>query len=96
MGKKQNELGLLLHEGKYDLIGITETEWDDSHDWNIAIEGYTLFKMNRRNRKGGRVSLYVKNTHPCTEIQAEELRSETTRCLVDWASLLVDWASLPG
>ena len=45
MGNKQNKLELLIHEGKYDLIGITETLWDDSHDWNIAIEGYNLFKI---------------------------------------------------
>ena len=68
MGDKQNELELLIHEGKYDLIGITETWWDDSHDWNIAIVGYNSFKKNRRNRKGGGVALYVKNAHPCTEI----------------------------
>ena len=43
MGNKQNELGLLTHEGKYDLIGITETGWDDSHDWNIAIEGCKFY-----------------------------------------------------
>ena len=54
------------------MIGITETGWDDSHDWNIAIEGYNLFKMNRRNRKGGGVALYVKNAHSCTEIQVDE------------------------
>ena len=45
MGNKQNELELLVHEGKYDLIGITETWWDD---WNIAIEGYNLFKKARK------------------------------------------------
>ena len=75
MGNKQDELELLIHEGKYDLIGITETWWDDSHDWNTAIEGYNLFKRNRSNRKGGGVALYVKNTYLCTEIQEEELGS---------------------
>ena len=72
MGNKQNELELLIPEGKYDLIGITETWWDDSHDLNIAIVGYNSFKKNRRNRKGGGVALYVKNAHSCTEIQVDK------------------------
>ena len=38
MGNKQEELEILIQEDKYDLIGITETWWDDSHDWDTAID----------------------------------------------------------
>ena len=30
--------------GKYDLIDITETWRDRSHDWNTLIEDYRLFR----------------------------------------------------
>ena len=40
MGRKKKKLKLLLHEiHKYDLIGITETCWDASHDSNTATGG---------------------------------------------------------
>jgi len=46
--------------GKYDLIAITETQWDESHDWNTPIEGYRLFRRDRQSRWGGGVALYVR------------------------------------
>ena len=32
MGNKQEELETVVQLGKYDLIAITETWWDESHD----------------------------------------------------------------
>ena len=56
MGNKQEELEVLIKERDYDLIGITETWWDNSHNWNNRIEGYDLFKRDRQIKKGGRSS----------------------------------------
>lgn len=28
---------------EYELIAITETLWDSSHNWNAVMEGYMLF-----------------------------------------------------
>jgi len=28
----------------YNLIAITETWWYESHDWNVALDGYRLFR----------------------------------------------------
>jgi len=36
----------------YNLITVTETWWDDSHEWSAAIDGYKLF---RRDSKEGKV-----------------------------------------
>jgi len=30
-----------------DLVAITETWWDKSHDWSVAINGYRLFRRDR-------------------------------------------------
>jgi len=51
-----------------DLIAITETWWDESHDWNVALDGYRLFRRDRRGRRGGGIALYIKKT-----LQSEEL-----------------------
>ncbi|XP_060139070.1 uncharacterized protein LOC132593239 [Zootoca vivipara] len=75
MGNKQDELELLVQQTKYDIIGITETWWDESHDWNVQIEGYNLFQRNRPNRKGGGGVLYVRDVYTCEEIQDLKLQS---------------------
>jgi len=51
-----------------DLIAITETWWDESHDWSVAIDGYGLFRRERWGKRGGGVALYIKKS-----IQYEEL-----------------------
>ena len=41
---KQEELEAMMHLESYDLVAITETWWDDSHNWNTTIEGNRLFR----------------------------------------------------
>ena len=53
LGNKQDELVLLLSAKKYDVIGITETWWDSTHDWTTGIEGYTLYRRDRVYKKVG-------------------------------------------
>lgn len=38
---KQVELEVLIQDQNYDLIGITEPWWDNSHDWNKNMKGRT-------------------------------------------------------
>ena len=47
MGNKQEELEAIVLLENYDLIAITETWWDESHDWNVALDGYRLFRRDR-------------------------------------------------
>lgn len=64
MGNKQDEVELLV--GKY----VMKIWWDDSHDCNIAIEGYNLFKRNKKNRK--QEGALHANIQTCSEIQGNE------------------------
>ncbi|KAK4815716.1 hypothetical protein QYF61_006754 [Mycteria americana] len=59
MGNKQEELEAIVHQENYDMVAITETWWDDSHNWSAAMDGYKLFRRDRRGRRGGGVALYV-------------------------------------
>ena len=44
MGNKQGELETMVPLENFDLIAITGTWWDDSHNWNTTIEGYKLLE----------------------------------------------------
>uniref|UniRef100_A0A8C4YP06 SGNH hydrolase-type esterase domain-containing protein n=1 Tax=Gopherus evgoodei TaxID=1825980 RepID=A0A8C4YP06_9SAUR len=69
LGNKMEELVLLMQELKLDIIGITETWWNSSHDWSIGIEGYVLFRKDRNKGKGGGgVALYINDEVNCKEI----------------------------
>ncbi|PKU33700.1 glycerol kinase [Limosa lapponica baueri] len=45
---------------RYDIVAITETWWEESYDWSVAIDGYKLFRRHRQRRRGGHVALHVK------------------------------------
>ena len=47
MGNKQEELEATMLLEIYDPVAITETWWDESHDWSVAIDGYRLFRRDR-------------------------------------------------
>lgn len=47
-----------LCEQDFDVIVITEMWWDNLHDWNVVIKGYTLFRRDRPGRYSGGVALY--------------------------------------
>jgi len=68
MGNKQEELEAVMLLESYDLIAFLETWWDESHDWNVALDGYRLFRRDRQGRRAGGVALYIKKT-----LQSEEL-----------------------
>ena len=59
-----------MQQANYDLVAITETWWDHSHDWSAAMDGYKLFRKDRRGRRGGGVALYVKECFDVTGIMA--------------------------
>ena len=69
MGNKQDLEATMLLES-YDLVAITETWWDESHNWSMAIDGYRLFRRDRQWRGGG-VALYIKKWIECEELSEE-------------------------
>ena len=47
MGNKQEELEVTVQQANYDLVALTETWWDNSHDWSAVMDGYKLFRRDR-------------------------------------------------
>ncbi|PKU36968.1 hypothetical protein llap_12730 [Limosa lapponica baueri] len=68
MGNKQEELEATVLLESYDTVAITETWWDESYNWSVAIEGYKLFRRDRQGRRGRGVALYVKEWIECEEM----------------------------
>jgi len=44
--EKQEELEVTVVLENCDVLAVTETWWDDSHDWNVAVDGYKLFRRD--------------------------------------------------
>ena len=93
MGNKQEELEAIVKQASYDLVAITETWWDHSHDWSAAMDGYKLFRKDRQGRRGGGVALYVKECIEVTELMTGEKKVESLwvkiRGRADKADILV-------
>ncbi|KAK4810944.1 hypothetical protein QYF61_013352 [Mycteria americana] len=76
MGNKQEELEAVVHQENYDMVAITETWWDDSHNWSAAMNGYKLFRRDRRGRRGGGVALYIRECLDSLELNDGDDRVE--------------------
>ncbi|PKU49676.1 mitochondrial fission process protein 1 [Limosa lapponica baueri] len=68
MGNKQEQLEAIVQQENYDIVAITETWWDDLHNWSTAANGYQLFRRDRQGRRGGGVALYVRDRLECLEV----------------------------
>jgi len=53
-------------------VALTETWWDESHDWSAAIDGHRMFRRDRRGKRGGGIALHI---NKCIEHKELSLRS---------------------
>ncbi|RMC10100.1 hypothetical protein DUI87_12898 [Hirundo rustica rustica] len=72
IGNKQEELEAMVQQQSYDVVTITETWWDESHSWSTALNGYKLFRRDRKGRRGGGVALYIKKAFDAIGIETNE------------------------
>uniref|UniRef100_A0A8B9ZFV9 Reverse transcriptase domain-containing protein n=1 Tax=Anas platyrhynchos TaxID=8839 RepID=A0A8B9ZFV9_ANAPL len=77
MGNKQEELEAIVQRAGYDLVAITETWWDQSHDWSTAMPGYRLFRRDRQHGRGGGVALYIRESFDVVELEARNDKIES-------------------
>ncbi|GAB0177896.1 hypothetical protein GRJ2_000254900 [Grus japonensis] len=68
MRNKQEELEALAQSQCYDIIGISETWWEESCDWRAVMDGYRLFRRDRQGRRSGGEALYVTEGLDYTEL----------------------------
>ena len=93
MGNKQKRLEAIERQASYDLVAITETWWEHSHDWSAAMDGYKLFRKDSKGRRGGGVALYVKECFEVIELMTGDNKVESLwvkiRGRADKADILV-------
>lgn len=68
MRNKQGELEVLASLQNYDIIGLSETWWSESHNCSAGMECYRLFRKDRQGRQGGGVALYVRERFDYTAL----------------------------
>lgn len=47
MEKKYEELDICMQLQIFDLTADRKIQWDGSHDWNVVMNGYMLFRKDR-------------------------------------------------
>lgn len=55
----------MIHKDNDNIVAITETWWDEIHNWKVLLEGYKVFKSNGHNK---REALYVRNHYTSAEL----------------------------
>jgi len=55
MDNEQEDLEAIVQQDSYGLAAITETRWDDSHDWSAVMDGYGALQKGqaRKERRWG-------------------------------------------
>ena len=83
---KKSELDIMVADIDPHVIGITEP-WanKDIVDAELALTGYAMFKKDRRERKGGGVILYLKESIQAYEIT---LKSEADCEEAIWCNIV--------
>jgi exonuclease III len=70
----------------FDIIGVVETwTYDNISDSEMNMDGYTMYRKDRKDTKGGGVVLYIRDTIISTSIDKEIHQDfqESTWCLVE-------------
>ena len=82
--KKVDEFKILLLEEDYDIVFVTES-WTQAHigDAEINVEGYDLFRKDRKTSRGGGCIIYTKKHLKITLIEdlTFNFESESVWCM---------------
>ncbi|KAF4800318.1 hypothetical protein TURU_045888 [Turdus rufiventris] len=67
-----NSVGNEEEEQSCEVVAILETWWDDSHSCGVALDGYKLFRRDRKGRRGGGVALYIREAFDAMGIETSD------------------------
>ncbi|KAF4798695.1 hypothetical protein TURU_061601 [Turdus rufiventris] len=62
----------MIQQQSCDVVAITETWWDNSDSWNTALDGYKLFRRDRKGRRGRGVALYIREVVDAMAIEMND------------------------
>ncbi|KAJ7413848.1 mitochondrial fission process protein 1 [Pitangus sulphuratus] len=84
MKNKEEELEALARSQRFDIIGISETWWDEFCDWSALLDGYRLFRTDRQSRRSKGVAMYVIEGLECMEVTAGNGTVENLWVKIKW------------
>ena len=67
---------LRLFKGRFKLIALSETWLNEEKGAEFPMEGYKLYFLNRRNKRGGGVALYVDNDLKCKQVEPMSIATD--------------------
>ena len=80
---KLDELRALLSVNTVDMVVVTETWFSDAFDdCSVSINGYNLFRRDRRNGRGGGVCIYISEILRAN--RRTDLDNDNFECLWLW------------
>jgi len=58
---------------KFSVVAVSETWLDEDKLAEVELEGYQMFVMNKKDRRGGGVALYVDSSLQCNMIASRSI-----------------------
>ncbi|RMC05450.1 hypothetical protein DUI87_18643 [Hirundo rustica rustica] len=62
----------MVQQQSCDIAAMTEMWWDNSHSWSTALDGYKLFRRDRKRGSGGWVALYSREAFDAVGIETDD------------------------
>ncbi|KAF4788920.1 hypothetical protein TURU_157360 [Turdus rufiventris] len=89
-GNKQEELEAVVQQQSCDVVAIAVMWWDDSHSWSTALDGYKLFRRDRKGRRGEGVAPYIRKDFGAIDIETNDDEVECLRVRIKGKSNKAD------
>ena len=70
--EKMNELEQKVNQLKPEVIGITETWYNEKQKHHRQLKGYKSININRRNKKGGGIIAFIKSNISFAQIAIDK------------------------
>ena len=81
-----------MWQENHDLVTISETWWDHSNDWSAAMDGYKLFRRDRKLRRGGGVALHIRECFDAVELRVGNEKVESLQIRIGgWPTRRTSW-----
>ena len=61
LNNKMEELEAKVDSEEYDIVAVSETWFKEESDWRTGLEGYKMYRCDRKERIGGVVVIWVKD-----------------------------------
>lgn len=66
MGSRHDKSEICVQLQSYNLVRITETWWDGSHDWSTVTEKYRPYKKDKKTRRES--CIYMRKQLECMKL----------------------------